>query len=506
MSRNGIGIIYYFTSIWNSGTYIIELNKKIGYFIKMFVCTELHKAQNSLRPDEKKKLINFINQVKEIKKTLILSDTEEPTLEEFKTYLGTVYKLFEEEEKKGIINSTTPNKLRLIGDLIEPLKKFNALDGPYMKLQQYERYKAKMYEEGLKKGIKPVITSLSAFRYDPCDDVKYFSLFKPEIMEDKNQNQMINNIGMNYDTGNNNMNNNMNNNNMNNMNYENNNMNYNMNNMNYEMNIGMNYDIGNNNMGNNNMNNMNYENNNMGNNNMNNNMGNNYMNNNMNNMNNNINNNNMGNNYMNNNMNNMNNNMGNNYMNNNMNYDIGNNYMNNNMNNMNNMTYDNNNMNYTINYDVNKMNNDNNNYMNITNYDNNNMNYNNNNMNIGMNYDDGNNNNNMNFTNPYLQEQTNMYNPYLNQTTNENNYTLNNPSEIQVKTYSNEPKSILNKKDEFFDMSDTVLEEKKQNILNKNINAINELKKKNISLAMQYIANSIGILKNFPKDKKTDFI
>ena len=462
MSRNGIGVIHYYTSIWNSGTYIIELNKKIGYFIKMFVCTELHKYQNSLKAEEKQKLINFINQLKEIKKTLILSDTEEPTLEEYKTYLRTVYTIFENEEKKGIINSTTPNKLRLISDLCEPLIKFKALDGPFMKLQQYERYKAKMYEEGLKNGIKPNITSLNAFRYNPCDDIKYFSLFKPEIMEinvnqqinNNNQNQMINNIGMAYDTGNNNMNNNM---------------------------------------------------------------GNNYMNNNMNNMNNNINNNNMGNNYMNNNMNNMNNNMGNNYMNNNMNYDIGNNYMNNNMNNMNNMTYDNNNMNYTINYDVNKMNNDNNNYMNnmnndnnnymnITNYDNNNMNYNNNNMNIGTNYDDGNNNNNMNFTNPYLQEQTNMYNPYLNQTTNENNYTLNNPSEIQVKTYSNEPKSILNKKDEFFDMSDTVLEEKKQNILNKNINAINELKKKNISLAMQYIANSIGILKNFPKDKKTDFI
>ncbi len=328
MSRNGIGIIYYFTSIWNSGTYIIELNKKIGYFIKMFVCTELHKAQNSLRPDEKKKLINFINQVKEIKKTLILSDTEEPTLEEFKTYLGTVYKLFEEEEKKGIINSTTPNKLRLIGDLIEPLKKFNALDGPYMKLQQYERYKAKMYEEGLKKGIKPVITSLSAFRYDPCDDVKYFSLFKPEIMEDKNQNQMINNIGMNYDTGNNNMNNNMNNNNMNNMNYENNNMNYNMNNMNYE----------------------------------------------------------------------------------------------------------NNNMNNNINYD----------------------------MNVGMNYDDGNNNN-MNFNNPYLQQQNNINNPYQNQPINENNYNLNNPNEMPIKTYSNEPKSNLNKKEELFDMSDTVIEKKKKN-------------------------------------------
>ena len=208
MSRNGIGVIYYFTSIWNSGTYILELNKKIGFFIKMFVCTELHKYQSSLRPDEKQKLINFINQTKEIKKTLILSDTEEPTFEEYKTYLGTVYKTFEEEEKKGIINSITPNKLRLIGDLCEPLNKFNAFDGPFKKLQQYERYKAKMYEEGLKNGITPTITPLSTFKYNPLDDIKYFSLFKPEIMDIKvnqqnnnnnMQNQMVYNIGMNYD-------------------------------------------------------------------------------------------------------------------------------------------------------------------------------------------------------------------------------------------------------------------------------------------------------------------
>ena len=393
MSRNGIGVIHYFTSIWNSGTYILELNKKIGFFIKMFVCTELHKYQSSLRPDEKQKLINFINQTKEIKKTLILSDTEEPTFEEYKTYLGTVYKTFEEEEKKGIINSITPNKLRLIGDLCEPLNKFNAFDGPFKKLQQYERYKAKMYEEGLKNGITPTITPLSTFKYNPLDDIKYFSLFKPEIMDIKvnqqnnnnnMQNQMVYNIGMNYDMGNNNMN------------YDNNNMN------------------------NNNNNNMNY---------------------------------------------NMNNNNDN--MNNNMNYDMNNN-----------MNYDNYNINFNNPYEQ-----------------------------IGLNYEDGNNNNNnMNFTNPYTQQQNNVNNPYQNQPTNENNYNLNNPGEMPVKTYSNDTKIKINKTEEIFDMSDSILEEKKQSILNKNKNAINELKKKNISLAMQYIANSIGILKNFPKEKKTDFI
>ena len=141
------------------------------------------------------------------------------------------------------------------------------------------------------------------------------------------------------------------------------------------------------------------------------------------------------------------------------------------------------------------------------NYDNYNINFNNPYEQIGFNYEDGNNNNNnMNFTNPYTQQQNNVNNPYQNQPTNENNYNLNNPGEMPVKTYSNDTKIKINKTEEIFDMSDSILEEKKQSILNKNKNAINELKKKNISLAMQYIANSIGILKNFPKEKKTDFI
>ena len=54
-TRNGIGIMYYYSSIWNSGSYVLQVNKKIGLFIKMFVCTELHKKVNVLK---KKKMIN----------------------------------------------------------------------------------------------------------------------------------------------------------------------------------------------------------------------------------------------------------------------------------------------------------------------------------------------------------------------------------------------------------------------------------------------------------------
>ena len=142
-TRNGIGIMYYYSSIWNWGSYVLQVNKKIGLFIKMFVCTELHKNANVLKKEEKDKLMELILKIKEIKKTLILSDMEEPSFEEYKSYLSSVYKTFDEEEKNETINLSIPNKLRLIADLCEPLSKFNALSGSFIKLQQYERYKAK---------------------------------------------------------------------------------------------------------------------------------------------------------------------------------------------------------------------------------------------------------------------------------------------------------------------------------------------------------------------------
>ena len=59
-TRNGIGIMYYYSSIWNSGSYVLQVNKKIGLFIKMFVCTELHKNANVLKKEEKDKLMELI--------------------------------------------------------------------------------------------------------------------------------------------------------------------------------------------------------------------------------------------------------------------------------------------------------------------------------------------------------------------------------------------------------------------------------------------------------------
>ena len=357
-TRNGIGIMYYYSSIWNSGSYVLQVNKKIGLFIKMFVCTELHKNANVLKKEEKDKLMELILKIKEIKKTLILSDMEEPSFEEYKSYLSSVYKTFDEEEKNGIINLSTPNKLRLIADLCEPLSKFNALNGSFIKLQQYERYKAKKIEEGLKNRTPPIIQPLTKFQYTPLDDIKYFAVFKPELMEIGNlpQNQMMNNM---------NMNDNM-----------NNNMNYNMNN---NMNNNMNYSV-----------------------------------------------------------------------NNNMNYNINNNM----------------NMNYNQQYNMNNQ-----------------------------------------HQNDYPDIESIGNYPNLNdlKTEIDSNPLFNNPFPQSSRVYVN-TETPNDLKDELIEMSDSLIEEKKNVLLSKNKEVISELKKNNISMALQLISNSIGILKSFPKDSKSDFL
>ena len=341
-TRNGIGIMYYYSSIWNSGSYVLQVNKKIGLFIKMFVCTELHKNANVLKKEEKDKLMELILKIKEIKKTLILSDMEEPSFEEYKSYLSSVYKTFDEEEKNGIINLSTPNKLRLIADLCEPLSKFNALNGSFIKLQQYERYKAKKIEEGLKNRTPPIIQPLTKFQYTPLDDIKYFAVFKPELMEIGNllQNQMMNNMNMN-------------------------------NNMNYSINNNMNYNI------------------------------------------------------------------------------------NNNMN-----------MNYNQQYNMNNQ-----------------------------------------HQNDYPDIESIGNYPNLNdlKTEIDSNPLFNNPFPQSSRVYVN-TETPNDLKDELIEMSDSLIEEKKNILLSKNKEVISELKKNNISMALQLISNSIGILKSFPKDSKSDFL
>ncbi len=383
MSRNGIGIMYYYSSIWNSGNYIIQLNKKIGFFVKMFVCSELHKYINNLKPEEKQKLKEYMIQTKELKSHLNPKDIEQPSLDEYRTYLNSIYTTFEKEEKNGIINLSSPNKFRLIADLCEPLSKFNALDGPFLKFQQYERYKAKKIEEDLKYNKIPSYIPMSKFAFHPVDDIKYFSAFKLELME-------INSNKINIKEKDN-MFNQM--------------MKFNMNNNPYNQNENMNNPYN----PNNNMNNNPY--------NQNENMNNPY---------------------------NPNNNMNNNP--NLQQQNIGNEFI------PQNQLYQN--------------------QKDIIDLES-------------------------------LSNFPDLSSTYSNsQTLNSNNDTLNEGfgNKTNINHYD-----VIEEPEEIFYMNDTIITEKKKNVSNKIKTSIDEIKKNNIPLAMQNIANCIGILKNFPKDANSNF-
>ena len=404
MSRNGIGIMYYYSSIWNSGDYIIQLNKKIGFFVKMFVCSELHKYINNLKPEEKQKLKEYMIQTKELKSNLNPKDIEQPSLDEYRNYLNSIYTTFEKEEKNGIINLSTPNKFRLIADLCEPLSKFNALDGPFLKFQQYERYKAKKIEEDLKYNKIPSYIPMSKFAFQPFDDIKYFSAFKLESME-------INSNKINIKEKDNTFNQIM---------------NFNMNNNPYNQNENVNNPYN----PNNNMNNNPY--------NQNENVNNPY---------------------------NPNNNMNNNPYN-----------QNENMNNPYNL---NNNMNNNPNLQQQKIGNE---------FITQNQFYQNQKDKIDL---------------ESLSNFPDLSSTYSNsQTLNSNNDTLNEGfgNNNYIKHYD-----VIEEPEEIFYMNDSIITEKKKNVSNKIKISIDEIKKNNIPLAMQNIANCIGILKNFPKDANSNF-
>ena len=383
MSRNGIGIMYYYSSIWNSGDYIIQLNKKIGFFVKMFVCSELHKYINNLKPEEKQKLKEYMIQTKELKSNLNPKDIEQPSLDEYRNYLNSIYTTFEKEEKNGIINLSTPNKFRLIADLCEPLSKFNALDGPFLKFQQYERYKAKKIEEDLKYNKIPSYIPMSKFAFQPFDDIKYFSAFKLESME-------INSNKINIKEKDNTFNQIM---------------NFNMNNNPYNQNENVNNPYN----PNNNMNNNPYN-------------------------------------------------------------------QNENMNNPYNL---NNNMNNNPNLQQQKIGNE---------FITQNQFYQNQKDKIDL---------------ESLSNFPDLSSTYSNsQTLNSNNDTLNEGfgNNNYIKHYD-----VIEEPEEIFYMNDSIITEKKKNVSNKIKISIDEIKKNNIPLAMQNIANCIGILKNFPKDANSNF-
>ena len=197
MLKNGIDIFYYYESIWNTSSFIINyLDKKIGYLIKYFVISELIKQKDYLSKQNKEALISYIQNVKEIKN----SSSDDELLITYDYYINFVQNIYNKvykEDLEGKITLQTAQKFILSADMIEVFKIFNLFDYQLQRLQQFCRYKSKIIDDLLKKGKKPPSGGLKDFIYNPENDMKYFiqfnKLHKRRNSEDNNFISPLNN-------------------------------------------------------------------------------------------------------------------------------------------------------------------------------------------------------------------------------------------------------------------------------------------------------------------------
>jgi len=249
MIGNGIRLFNYYESVWNTGSQYFKINRKIAYHMKLYTVTELTRLKDDLSEEELNKLISMITELKEIKKKLL---PEETTIQK-KDYIKFYKNLFlaiDKEDKEKIVSFQTSERFNYVSDVLEAYKFWEKNDNNILILQAYCRYKAKLIEDNLKKGLVPGKMKFQDFKYINGMEYQYFTACDVNGFNKSNQNFNFNN-------------NNVNNNNFNNQQFNNNNMNNNnsMNNNNNNMNNNNNNNNMNNNMNNNNMNNNNINNN-----------------------------------------------------------------------------------------------------------------------------------------------------------------------------------------------------------------------------------------------------
>ena len=191
MFKNGIDIFYYFESIWNTSTFIMDhLDKKIGYLMKYYVISELIKQKDYLSNNNKQILISYIQNVKEIKN----SSSNDELLINYDYYINFVQNIYNKtynEDLKGDITLQTAQKFILSADMIEVFKIFNLYDFQLQRLQQFCRYKSMMIDISIQKGNKPPSGGLKDFIYNPQNDLKYFIPFN---QLSKRRNSEVNNF------------------------------------------------------------------------------------------------------------------------------------------------------------------------------------------------------------------------------------------------------------------------------------------------------------------------
>ena len=200
MIKNGIDIFYYYESIWNSGDYIFQFNKTIGYIVKLFVVNSLKKFENFINEDNKQKSYIIFQEFQNILNQLSY-DEKNFNLNFYSNFVEDAFQKVINEDLNQNITYQTVRNFRIIGDLIEVFQYFNALDNQLLRLQQFCRWKAKYIEDCLNKGENPIRGGLNEFIYNPENDPKYFIQFNMNsILNLKANNKYLENNNQNIET------------------------------------------------------------------------------------------------------------------------------------------------------------------------------------------------------------------------------------------------------------------------------------------------------------------
>ena len=200
MIKNGIDIFYYYESIWNSGDYIFQFNKTIGYIVKLFVVNVFKNSDNFLKEENKEKLNAFFQEFQNILNQLSYNE-KNINLNLYSNFVEDAFhKVINEDLNQNITYQTVRN-FRIIGDLIEVFQYFNSLDNQLLRLQQFCRWKAKYIEDCLNKGENLIRGGLNEFIYNPENDPKYFIQFNMNsILNLKANNKYLENNNQNIET------------------------------------------------------------------------------------------------------------------------------------------------------------------------------------------------------------------------------------------------------------------------------------------------------------------
>ena len=126
MYKKGIDTFYYFGSIWNTSSFIMNLDKKIGYLMKYFVISELKKQKDYLTKENRSILLSYIKNVKEIKNK---SKNEELEIDcdYYIDFVQKIYNKTNNEDLNGNITFQTSKRFLLIADMIEVFRIFGII-------------------------------------------------------------------------------------------------------------------------------------------------------------------------------------------------------------------------------------------------------------------------------------------------------------------------------------------------------------------------------------------